>query len=123
MPDRVIRSIEPEKNQPSAKAGMARFAQSLNQNAAQVDGALQTKALDPLPSTGSQPSPIPKTMIRTSPTKKFGMESPSSAIALPALSHREFTFSAESIPNGTPSTIEIRKAAKPSLSEFGSRSK
>ncbi len=76
-----------------------------------------------MPSTGNQPSPMPKTRISTSPTKKPGMESPNKAIILPVLSHHEFTFNAESIPNGTPSEIEIRNAAKPSLSEFGSRSK
>src|SRR5437879_6397573 len=83
MPERVILSIAPEKYQPSAKAGMARCPQSLNQNIAHVDGALQTKALEPLPSTGNQPSSMPKTMIRTSPTKKPGMESPSNATASP----------------------------------------
>src|SRR6266481_3347393 len=123
MAERVILSIAPEKYQPSANAGMTRCPQSLNQNGAQVDGALQTNALEPLPRTGNQPSSMPKTIIRTSPTKKPGIESPSNAIALPALSHTEFTFNAESIPNGTPSTSEIRNAAKPSLSEFGNRSK
>src|SRR3989441_4842198 len=123
MPDRVILSIAPEKYQPSAKAGMARCAQSLNQNAIHVEGMLQTKVLGPLPRTGSQPRLMPKTMIRTSPTKKPGIDSPSSATILPALSHQEFTFNAESIPSGTPSTMEMTKAANPSLSEFGSRSK
>src|SRR5215470_5972851 len=103
MPDRVILSIAPAKYQPSANAGMARCPQSLNQNVAQVEGSLQTNALEPLPSTGNQPSSIPKTMIRTSPMKKPGIESPSSATTLPALSQRELTFKAESIPNGTPS--------------------
>src|SRR5207253_8652426 len=121
MPERVILSSAPEKYQPSAKAGMARCPQSLNQNVAHVDGAFQTKALEPLPSTGNQPSSMPKTMIRTSPTKKPGMESPSNATALPALSHTEFTFKAESIPNGTPSASETRNAAKPSVSEYGNR--
>src|SRR5206468_2409089 len=123
MPDRVILSIAPEKYQPNAKAGMTRWAQSLNQNVIQVDGSPRTTALGPLPSTGNQPSWIPKMMIRTSPTKKPGIERPSNATILPALSHQEFTFSAESIPNGTPSASENRNAAKPSLSEFGSRSK
>src|SRR5215470_6947250 len=120
MPERVMRSIAPEKYQPSAKAGMIRCDQSLNQNNTQVDGRLPTKALGPLPSTGNQPRPMPKTMMRTSPTKKPGMESPSSAIILPVLSHHEFTLRAESIPEGIPSAIEIKNAARPSLSELGS---
>src|SRR5215510_9070810 len=119
MPDRVILSIAPEKYQPSANAGIARCPQSWNQNVTQVRGELPTKALEPLPRTGNQPSWMPKTMIRTSPTKKPGMESPSSATSLPALSHTELTFNAESIPNGPPIASEIRNAAKPSLSELG----
>src|SRR5947199_9303397 len=122
MPERVILSIAPEKYQPSANDGMARCPQSLNQNVAHVDGALQTKALEPLPSTGNQPSSMPKTMIRTSPTKKPGMESPSNATALPALSHTEFTFKAESIPNGTPSESGIGNGAKPRWRGVGTRS-
>src|SRR5262245_38583043 len=123
MPERVIRSMAPEKYQPSAKAGMIRCPQSLNQKGTQVEGRDQTKALAPLPRTGSQPNSTPKTMIKTMPTKKPGMDSPMSAIILPALSHQELTFNADSIPSGTPSTIETTNAANPSLSEFGKRSK
>ena len=80
-------------------------------------------ALVPLPRTGSQPNCTPKTMIKTSPTKNPGMESPRSAIVLPTLSHQVFTLNADSIPRGTPRTIEMTKAASPSLSELGRRSK
>src|SRR4029453_10628105 len=108
---------------PRAKAGMARYRQSVNQKETHVDGAVQAKALRPLPRTGSQPSSIPKTMIRTRPTKKPGKDSPSSANILPKLSHQLFTFNADSIPSGTPRTMEMTNAANPSLSEFGNRSK
>src|SRR5262245_15997199 len=115
--------MAPEKYQPSAKAGMARYPQSRNQKVSQVHGSFHTRALGPLPSTGNQRSPMPKTMMRTSPTKNPGMESPSSASTLPALSHHEFTLSAESMPRGMPRAIEITKAATPSLRELGRRSK
>src|SRR5262245_66354326 len=123
MPERVMRSIAPEKYQPSAKAGMIRYCQSRNQNGSHVEGAPHRKFVDPLPRTGSQPSSMPKMMIKTMPTKKPGMDSPTSAIILPRLSHQVFTFSADSIPSGTPITMEMTKAEKPSLSEFGNRSK
>src|SRR5262245_24340944 len=123
MPERVMRSMAPEKYQPSANAGIARYDQSRNQNVIHVVGSAATNALRPLPRTGSQPSWIPNTMIRTSPTKKPGIDSPNSAASLPARSHHELTFSAESMPNGTPSTIEITNAANPSFRELGSRSK
>src|SRR5215475_8753748 len=102
---------------------MARYCQSLNQNVTHVDGLLQISALLPFPKTGSQCNCTPKTMIKTRPTKNPGMESPRSAIVLPTLSHHVFTFRAESMPKGTPRTIEMTKAANPSLSELGKRSK
>src|SRR5215467_15481360 len=123
MPERVMRNIAPEKYHPRAKAGIARCDQSLNQNGTHVDGLLQTNALAPLPKTGSQRNCTPKTMIKTKPTKNPGMESPRSAIVLPTLSHHVFTLKADSIPRGTPRTIEITTAANPSLSELGRRSK
>src|ERR671923_1905755 len=107
MPERVIRTMAPEKYQPRAKAGMTRWCQSLNQNVTQVDGSPQISALRPLPSTGSQPSSTPKMMISTRPTKKPGMDKPNRASILPQLSHQVFTFNADSMPNGTPRAIEI----------------
>src|SRR5262245_8132776 len=99
MPERVMRSIAPEKYQPSANAGMTRYDQSLNQNDIHVVGSDARSALRPLPRTGSHPSWIPNTMIRTSPTKKPGIDSPTSEISLPARSHHELTLSADSMPN------------------------
>src|ERR1043165_10311758 len=103
MPERVMRSMAPEKYQPSAKAGMTRCDQSRNQKVAQVVASPATSALGPLPSTGSQPSSTPNRMMSTIPTKNPGMDSPSSATSLPALSHQELARSADSIPSGTPS--------------------
>src|SRR5712691_13523846 len=123
MPDRVMRSIAPEKYQPSAKAGIARKRQSRNQNGSQLDASSQRNVLVPLPRTGSQPRSTPKTMISTRPTKNPGIDSPSRAIILPALSQVVPTFSAEIMPSGTPIASEIAKAANPSFSELGSRSK
>src|SRR6266540_271752 len=122
MPERVMRSIAPEKYQPSAKAGIARKRQSQNQKGSQLDASSQRNVLVPLPSTGSQPRSTPM-MISTRPTKNPGIDSPSRATILPALSQVVPTFSAEIMPSGTPIAIEITKAAKPSFSELGSRSK
>ena len=55
--------------------------------------------------------------------KKPGIDSPSSANILPKLSNQVFGFNADSIPRGTPRSIEIAKAARPSFSELGKRSK
>jgi hypothetical protein len=40
---------------------------------------------------------------------------------LATLSHQVFTFTADTIPAGTPMSSEISVAARPSSSEFGSR--
>ena len=80
MLERVRRSSEAAKYQPSASAGMMRLRQS------------------PLPLVGSQSSQTENTRISTSPSQKPGIDSPSSATTLPALSQPLLTLTADMQP-------------------------
>ena len=105
MLDRVSRSSDAAKYQPSASAGMIRCRQS------------------PCPLVGSQCSQTEKTRIITSPSQKPGMDRPSKATILPRLSHPVLTLTADINPAGMPMRNEISVAAAASSSEFGNRSK
>src|SRR5438034_9839264 len=103
MLERVSRSIDAAKYQPSATAGMTTCRQS------------------PAPEVGSQRSQTENTRISTSPSQKPGIDSPSSATPLATLSHQLLTLTAEMMPAGTPMSTEISVAARPSVSELGKR--
>ena len=73
MLERVRRSSEAAKYQPSASAGMTRLRQP------------------PCPLVGSQSSQTENTRISTSPSQKPGIDRPSSAMILPTWSHALLT--------------------------------
>ncbi len=103
MLERVSRSIDAAKYHPSARAGMTTCRQS------------------PAPEVGSHRSQTENTRINTSPSQKPGIERPSRATPLATVSHQLFTFTAEMMPAGTPMSSEMSVAARPSVSELGSR--
>ena len=75
----------------------------------------------PAPEVGSQRSQTENTRISTSPSQKPGIERPSRATPFATLSHQVFTFTAEMMPAGTPMRSEMSVAARPRVSELGSR--
>src|SRR5205823_3618190 len=101
--ERVSLNIEAAKYHPSASDGMTTCRQS------------------PAPEVGSHRSQTENTRISTSPSQKPGIERPSSATPFARVSHQVFTFTAEMMPAGTPTRMEIRVATRPSVKEFGSR--
>src|SRR6266704_7150526 len=103
MLERVSRSIDAAKYQPSATAGMTTCRQS------------------PAPEVGSQRSQTENTRISTSPSQKPGIDSPSSATPLATLSHAVFTLTAEMMPAGMPMSSEMSVAASPRVRELGNR--
>src|SRR6516162_8849931 len=103
MLERVRRSSDAAKYQPSASDGMIRLRQS------------------PCPLVGSQPSHTENTRISTSPSQNPGTDKPSSATILPKLSQALLTRTAEIRPAGMPIKNEISEAAIANSSELGSR--
>ena len=103
MLDRVSRSSDAAKYQPSATAGITRLRQP------------------PCPLVGSHSSHTENTRIITSPSQNPGTDRPSSAMVLPMWSHALLTRTAETMPAGMPITNEISVAASASSSEFGRR--
>src|SRR3989454_9248566 len=103
MLERVSLSIDAAKYQPSANAGMMTWRQS------------------PAPEVGSHRSQTENTRISTRPSQNPGIDRPSSATPFATLSHQLFTFTAEMMPAGTPMSREISVAARPRVSELGSR--
>src|ERR1700731_4686542 len=103
MLERVNRSSDPAKYQPSATAGMIRFRQP------------------PSPLVDSQWSQTEKVKIMTSPSQKPGIDSPSRATTFPKLSHPLLTRTAEMMPAGMPMKNEIKVAASANSRELGRR--
>ena len=103
MLERVRRSSEAAKYQPSASDGMTRLRQSS------------------LPPVGSHSSHTENTRISTRPSQKPGIDRPNSATILPTWSHALLTRTAESRPAGMPMRKEISVAASASCSELGRR--
>ncbi len=96
MLERVRRSSEAAKYQPSASAGMIRCS------------------TPPVPLVGSHRSHTENTRISTSPSQNPGTARPNRATTLPALSQAVLTLTADISPAGMPMMNEIRVAANAS---------
>ena len=97
MLDRVSRSSDAAKYQPSASAGITRLRQP------------------PGPLVGSHSSHTKNTSIITSPSQNPGTDRPSSTMVLPMWSHALLTRTAETMPAGMPITnaLPIRRSSRP----------
>src|SRR5215831_2418672 len=103
MLERVSRSSEAAKYQPSANEGIIKFCQP------------------PWPLVGNQCSHTENIRIITNPSQKPGIDRPSNATVLPKLSQALLTRTAEMIPAGMPIKNEISVAASANSRELGRR--